>query len=73
MMDKNIKILKIYMRLFKIKQAHLNKYKIKYNNTKMNIIKILIIQKNYRTLIIKLNNIILNYKRHLIIIYLKII
>ena len=42
-MDKNIKILKIYMRIFKIKYAHLNKYKIKYNNTKMNIIKILII------------------------------
>ena len=73
MMNKNIKLLKIHILLFKIKQINLNKYKMKYNNMKMNIVTILIIYKNYRTLIIKLINIILNYKINLIIIYLKII
>ena len=49
------------------------KYKIKYNNTKINIITILIIQKNYINLMMKLNNIILNYKTINIIMQLKII
>ena len=49
------------------------KYKIKYNNMKMNIITILIIQKNYINLMMKLNNIILNYKTINIIMQLKII
>ena len=43
------------------------------SNMKINIITILIIYKNYRTLIMKLVNIILNYKTINIIMYLKII
>ena len=46
---------------------------MKYNNTKMNIIPILISQKNYINLIIKLVNMILDYKTINIIMQLKII
>ena len=46
---------------------------MKYNNMKMNIIPILISQKNYINLIIKLVNMILDYKTINIIMQLKII
>ena len=46
---------------------------MKYNNMKINIITILIIYKNYINLIMKLNNMILNYKTINIIMQLKII
>lgn len=60
------------MLILKNKQKQYNKYKMKYKIMKTNII-ILIIQKNYKTLITVLNNIISIYKTQLIIIYLKII
>lgn len=60
------------MLILKNKQKQYNKYKMKYKIMKTNII-ISIIQKNYKTLITVLNNIIFNYKTQLIIIYLKII
>ena len=52
----------------------MKKYQLKYNNTKINIMKIKIIQNNYKILIILLVNIIKDYKKiNNNMIYLKII